>query len=43
MPKTKLSSYDQSEQVQSIMKTRLDNDVTNCADIVYAKNEIELP
>ena len=30
------------EQVRFVMKTRQDNDVTNCTGMVYAENEIEL-
>ena len=40
--KTKLSCYDQSNQVWSAMKTRQDNDMTNSTSAIYAKKEIEL-
>ena len=42
MPKLKLNYRDLFEQVQFVMKTRQDNDVTNCTGAVYTENEIEL-
>ena len=33
---------DQSDQVSSIMKTRQDNDVTNCIGEFHAKNDTKL-
>ena len=42
MPKLKLNYRDLFEQVQFVMKTRQDNDVTNCIGAVYAENKIEL-
>ena len=38
----KLSYCDQSNRVQSMMKTRQDNDVIDYKGIVYVKNEVEL-
>lgn len=43
MPKKKLNCHDWFDLVWSTIKTRQDNDVTNRTDMVYAKNEIELP
>ena len=41
-PKTKLSYRDQSNQVQFVMKIRLNNDVTNRIGAIYVENETEL-
>ena len=40
--KLKLSCHDWSHYVQSMTKTRKDNDVTDHIGAIYAKNEIEL-
>ena len=40
--KLKLSCHDWSHYVQSMTKTKKDNDVTNHIGAIYAKNEIEL-
>ena len=40
--KMKLSCHDQSNQVQSVTKTRQDNDVSNRISLVYAKIETKL-
>ena len=42
MPKTKLDCHDKSHNVQSMMNTRQDNDVTNRTDAVFNKIEDEL-
>ena len=42
MPKIKLSYHDQLNQVQSVMKTGQDNDVTNHIGLFYSKTETEL-
>ena len=42
MPKRKLNCRDRSDRMQFVMKTRQNNDVTNCTRMVYAENEIEL-
>ena len=42
MPRTKLNCYDQSNEVRSMMKTRHDNNVTDCIGSVYAKIGIKL-
>ena len=41
-PNIKLSCLYWSNLVRSVIKTRQDNDMTNCTRIVYAKNESEL-
>ena len=41
-PKTRLSYRHQLDLLQSITKTKWDNDVTNHIDVVYDENEIEL-
>ena len=38
----KLSCHDQPDWVQSSMKTRLDNNITDRIGLVYAKIEINL-
>lgn len=38
-----LNCYDRSDQVLFVMKTKHNNDVIDCTDMVYAKNDIELP
>ena len=38
----KLSYCDQSNRVQSMMKTRQDNEVIDYKGIVYVKNEVKL-
>ena len=38
MPKPKLSYWDLSNQVSSLMKTRQDNDIINHIGAVYAEN-----
>lgn len=38
----KLSFHDLLDRVQSMIKTRQDNNVTNCLGALYAENEIEL-
>ena len=42
MSKLKLKSWDLSDFVRSMMKTRQNNDVTDCIDVVYAETETEL-
>lgn len=42
MLKMTLSIHDQSDRVQSVMKTRHDNDVIDCIGQVYAKTKIRL-
>ena len=42
MPKTKLICHYRSNRVHSMMKTRYDNDITNCTNVIYNQNEIEL-
>ena len=42
MSKTKLSCLDQSDLVQSMTKTKQDNDVTNHINVIYAENETKL-
>ena len=37
MPKLKLNYRDLSNLVQSVMKTRQDDDVTDCTSVVYTK------
>ena len=39
---TKLNCCDQSNWVPFVIKTKQDNDMTNCKGAVYAKNNIEL-
>lgn len=41
-PKTKLSSFDESDQVRSVMKTKHDNNVIDSIGVVYTKTETEL-
>ena len=41
-PKMKLRYHDQSNHVQSMMKTRKDNDAINHVSVVYAKIETKL-
>ena len=38
----KLSYHDRLDYVQFVMKTRQDNNVTDCKGAVYFENEIEL-
>ena len=38
----KLSCYDQPNQVQSMMKTRQDNDVIDSIGVVYVETKTEL-
>ena len=40
--KMKLSFHDLLDWVRSMIKTRQDNNVTNCLGALYAENEIEL-
>lgn len=40
-PKMKLSCYDRSDQVASMIKTRHDNDVTDYTGAIYIENEID--
>lgn len=42
MSKTKLSCREQSDRVQFVIKTRLNNDVTDSIGLVYAENKTEL-
>ena len=42
MPKSKLNYKDLFDRVQSVMKTRQDNNMIDRTDVVYAKNEIDL-
>ena len=42
MPKAKLSCCDQSNWVQFVIKTRQDNDMTNCIGIIYTETKSEL-
>ena len=42
MPKMKLSCYDRLDRVQSLMKTRHENDVTNRISLVFVETKIEL-
>ena len=42
MPKQKLNCWDLFDQVQSMIETRQDNDMTNCTSAVYSDNKIEL-
>ena len=42
MPKPKLNYQDLSDQVQFVMKTRQDHDVTSGTNVIYAENEIKL-
>ena len=42
MPKPKLNYQDLSDQVQFVMKTRQDHDVTSRTNVIYAENEIKL-
>ena len=41
-PKRNLSYLDQSDWVQSMMKIKNKNDLTNHKGVVYAENEIKL-
>ena len=43
MPKSKLNYQDLFDQVQFVMKTRQDNDVTDGTGTMYTKNETKLP
>lgn len=43
MPKMILKCRDQLDQVPIVTKTKSDNYVTYCTDVVYTKNESELP
>ena len=38
----KLSYHDQSDRLQFMTKTRQDNDVIDCKDAVYVKNNTKL-
>ena len=38
-----LNCCDRSDRVSTVTKTRLENDVIDHIDMVYAKNEIDLP
>ena len=40
--KMKLSYLNRSNQVQSVVKTKQDNDETDCIALVYSEIEIEL-
>lgn len=40
MLKTKLSYRDRLDQVRSMMKTKQDNDVTDCMDMVYVETKL---
>ena len=42
MSKTKQSFQDWLNQVRFVMKTRQDNDVTNCIGLVYAETNTQL-
>ena len=42
MPKTKLNYQDLSDCVRSVMKTRQDNNMTDCISVVYTIIENEL-
>ena len=42
MPKMTLSYHDRLDQVRSMMKTKLDNDVIDRIGLVYVKTETEL-
>ena len=42
MSKSKLNCWDLSNHVWFVMKTKLDNDVTNRISLVYAETKIEL-
>lgn len=42
MPKTILNSWELLDEVWSLTKTRLDNDMTNRTSAVYVKDEIDL-
>ena len=37
-----LNCCDWLDKVQSIMKTKQDNDMTNRTDVIYVENDIEL-
>lgn len=42
MLKMKLNCHDQSSQVRYVMKTKKDNDMTDCTEVIYTKNKTEL-
>ena len=42
MSKSKLNFQDLSDRVWFGMKTRQDNDLTDCIGVFYGKNDIEL-
>ena len=42
MPKSKLNYKDLFDRVQSVMKTRHDNNMIDRTDAVYAKNETDM-
>lgn len=42
MMKTKLNCWDQLDRVQSVMKTRQDNDVTSSTGAIYTENKTKL-
>ena len=42
MPKKKLNYQDRSNQLRTITKTSLNNNVTDCKGAVYVEIEIEL-
>ena len=42
MSKMKLSYHDRMDRVQSVIKTRLDNDVIDCIDLVNVETKTEL-
>ena len=43
MPKTILICHDQLDQVQSVMKAKQDNDVTDRIGAIQVENETKLP
>ena len=42
MSKTILNYHDRLGQVQTVMKIGYDNDVTDCTNVFYTENKIEL-
>ena len=42
MPKLKPNRQYLSDRVWFMMKTRQDNDITDCTGVIYAKNDDEL-
>ena len=42
MPKLKLNYHNLFDQVWSAMKTKKENDITDCIGVVHAENETEL-